>query len=53
LGGYIIKVERNNNKLEDNHISENELNFNKEFNYIIKNNGSKEELYEKITEIIN
>lgn len=53
LGGYIMKVERDNNKIEDNHISENELNFNEEFNYIIKNNGSKEELYEKITEIIN
>ena len=54
LGGYIFKVERNSN-FTDNHISENELDIKEdyEFNHIFYNNGTKEELYSEITEIIN
>lgn len=48
LGGYIIKVERDNlkDKLNIYHISETGLdNYDKnKFNFVIKNNGSKEDL---------
>ena len=56
LGGYIIKIERDN--LNDNinteHISENELdNFtNDKFNYVIKNNGSINDLENIIKKIM-
>ena len=54
LGGYIIKVIRPNT-LNDSHISENELDNrdSEDFNNIIFNNGTKEELFDKIVEIIN
>ena len=54
LGGYIFRVKRNSNFI-DNHISENELDIKEdyEFNHIFYNNGTKEELYREITEIIN
>jgi len=51
LGGYIIKVNRNNS-LNDEHISENELD-NTNFDCIIQNNSSIQDLYRKIKEIIN
>ena len=51
LGGYIIKVNRNN-ALNDEHISENELD-NTNFDCIIQNNSSIQDLYRKIKEIIN
>ena len=53
-GAYIIKVIRNTDIL-DNHISENELDILKldDFNGVIENNGTKEELYEKIADILN
>ena len=56
LGGYIIKIERDN--LNDNinteHISENELdNFtNDKFNYVIKNNGSINDLENIVKKIM-
>lgn len=55
MGGYIIKVEREILLNNDYHISENELdNYNDDkFNYIIKNNSSKEDLYNTITNLIN
>ena len=54
LGGYIIKVIRPNT-LKDSHISENELDCRdaEDFNNIILNDGTKEELFDKIVEIIN
>jgi hypothetical protein len=50
LGGIVIKVKRDSN-YNDEHVSENELN-NEKFDYIIDNNKSKEELYNKINNII-
>jgi hypothetical protein len=40
---------------KDKHISENELNNYKKnkFNYTINNNGSKQDLYDKIINILN
>ena len=51
LGGYVIKVNRDNT-IKDNHISENELD-NLEFDHKLSNNGTKEELFKKIINIIN
>ena len=51
LGGYIIRIERNIIQ-EDKHISENEID-NLKVNYTIKNNGTKKELFNKITQILN
>jgi len=51
LGGYVIKVKRDNT-IKDNHISENELD-NLEFDHKLSNNGTKEELFKKIINIIN
>ena len=55
LGGYIFRVQRSNYSYKDIHISENELDMKnkEEFNSIIINDGTKEELYEKLIEIIN
>ena len=58
LGGYILKVERNN-LIVDQHISENDLDKSfendktLEYDTIIENNGTLQDLYDKIIEIIN
>ena len=54
MDAYVIKIERDG-VLQDNHISENELSNNKSinYNYIIENNGSIEELEEKIINLIS
>ena len=53
-GGYLIKVSRTNLNL-DNHISETELDelVAEDYNGVIENNGSIEELYDKIKDLIN
>ena len=55
LGGYIIKVERNSINLKDSHLSENEIdNIHMDnFNLIINNEGTKEDLFKIIKENIN
>ena len=54
MDAYVIKIERDG-VLKDNHISENELsnNNNINYNYIIENNGSIEELEEKIINLLS
>ena len=52
VGAYIIKIEREN-VLKDNHISENELSNNINFNYIVENNGSIKELEQKILNLLS
>ena len=54
MGGYIIKIERDNLKNIDNHSSETDLdNFtNDKFNVIIKNNGSIQDLKNQIKKIL-
>ena len=54
LGGYIIKVVRPN-LISDIHISENELDKknDEEFNNIIYNDGSKQDLYDKVKDLLN
>ena len=53
-GGYILKVVRDLENV-DNHLSETELDelSTDEYNYIIYNNSSREDLYEKIVDIFN
>ena len=51
LNGYVIRVKRGNN-VKDEHISENELD-KMEFDNTLFNDGTKEELFEKIIDIIN
>ena len=52
--GYIIKIERDLTK-KDSHISENELEEISlgEYNFILYNNGSKEELFKKVKDTLN
>tara|TARA_Y200000002_G_C22659251_1_gene654945 strand:+ start:515 stop:1081 length:567 start_codon:yes stop_codon:yes gene_type:complete len=54
LGGYVIKVIRPKSFF-DKHISENELDKKDkdEFNNIIYNNGTKQELYDRIKDLLN
>jgi len=57
-GFIVIKIERNlvlEDKNSTKHISENELDNidDSEWNYIIKNNDTLEELYKKIDDIVN
>lgn len=53
-GGYVIKIQRDN-ILKDSHISEVELDeiMDIEYNAVIQNNSSKEELYDKIQDILS
>lgn len=51
LNGIIIKIERNNNN-DDMHISEKEMEQITLFDYIIDNNGTKNDLYKKIDSLI-
>ena len=50
-GGITIRVNRNLEESKDQHESETELD-NAEFNYVIDNNGTIEELIEKVREIL-
>lgn len=51
-GGIVIKVERPDNNLKQtNHISENDLDRDLEWDYVIENTGSLKELYVKSKEI--
>lgn len=52
--GYVLKIERDLTK-KDSHISENELDEISlgEYNCILYNNGSKEELFQKVKDILN
>lgn len=50
LGGVLIRVNRNTGYI-DNHISETALDSCKKFDFIIDNNGSLEELIEKVIDI--
>ena len=54
LGGYVIKVERNLNNIDD-HISEIEMDIIPEdtFNLVIENKGTKEDLFKIIKDTIN
>lgn len=52
LGGTIIKIDRVSVKSDDNHASENIDSLN-EYNTLIENNGTIEELYKKLDEFIN
>ena len=51
LNGYVIRVKRENN-ITDNHISENELD-KIDIDHTLFNNGTKQDLFEKIIDIIN
>ena len=51
LNGIIIKIERNNNN-DDMHISEKEMEQITSFDFIINNNGTKNDLYKKIDLLI-
>ena len=50
--GITIRVNRNLEESKDQHESETELD-NAEFDYVIDNNGTIEELIEKVKEILN
>ena len=52
LGGTIWKVSNNRIPLEDNHLSESSLN-GFTCDVLIENNGTLEELYEKVEKILN
>ena len=49
MGGYVIKIIRDTG-LIDNHVSEN---FDIDIPVIVKNNGSKEDLFRQIVYLIN
>ncbi len=53
-GAYLIKIKRHTDNL-DRHISENELDIlrDEDYNGIINNSSSKEELYQQIREMLN
>jgi dephospho-CoA kinase len=52
LGGKVIKINRDNNLKRDVHSSEIELENYKDFDYVIDNIGTFEELYKKVDFII-
>jgi dephospho-CoA kinase len=50
MGGHIIQIIRDNNQIISSHISENGIV--QDIDYIIENNGSKDELYDKLNNFI-
>ena len=54
-GGTLVKITSNkrlkNNK-KDSHVSENELKNNKDYDYLIENDGTLEEYYRKIDDLL-
>ncbi len=50
-GGITIRVNRSNNLLESNHLSETALD-NAEFDYVIQNDGSIQDLIDKVKQIL-
>lgn len=54
LGGKVIKIERNLNinNTTDTHESEKNIDFISNYNFLIENNGSLDELYSKVNKLI-
>ena len=52
LNGIIIKVQRDEIKTNDNHISEQEVEHISNYDFLIKNNSDKSILYSKVDEVI-
>ena len=50
-GGILIRVNRDSDS-KDSHVSENELNTYKDWDYVIDNNGSLSELILKVKQIM-